>query len=57
MELSGRIYPLNRFILLFILQVVCKECSSYEAPLPYLDYDAVRVCEHCYDHLYEGMIH
>ena len=32
-------------------QVVCNECSSYEAPLKYKKDEAERVCEICYSQL------
>jgi len=37
-------------------EIVCKDCSSYEAPIPYLDYDAARVCEKCYKILYDSLV-
>eukprot|EP00795_Rhopilema_esculentum_P002176 gene2176-17767_t len=37
-------------------EIVCNSCSSYEAPLPYLNFDAARVCEKCYKHLYETLL-
>eukprot|EP00794_Sanderia_malayensis_P006120 gene6120-6824_t len=37
-------------------EIVCKDCSSFEAPLYYLDLEAARVCEKCYHELYNSMV-
>nr|XP_047122541.1 uncharacterized protein LOC101234523 isoform X2 [Hydra vulgaris] len=29
-------------------KVVCSDCSSFEAPLKFMDYEALRVCEECF---------
>ncbi|XP_066922382.1 FYVE, RhoGEF and PH domain-containing protein 6-like [Clytia hemisphaerica] len=36
-------------------KVVCKTCSSFEAPLTYMRNESARVCEKCYDVLLENI--
>ncbi len=33
-------------------KVVCSECSDNRAPLKFKNYEAVRVCDQCYDELF-----
>ena len=35
-------------------QVVCSTCSGNKAPLKYMDFDAARVCDTCYEALEKG---
>ena len=37
------------------LQVVCRMCSDYKAPLRYLMYKPDRVCTSCFEQLHKGM--
>lgn len=42
------------YSVLSVSQVICNKCSSYEAPLCYLQYKTERVCKECFETLYKG---